>query len=409
MSVLKLINNTGHREEKNLCFVNASLQLLHSIPEVREFFTHRVYRISSKEKLPISDEISRIFRTDGEFKTSAAELRRLVGQYHRRIDICNGSQQDMEEFTRLLLESLEKELHNVTEQSTRLMEKFIGQEMNMRLFANTEDGACTKGHLPRSDPEVFRTIKLSIPDTNKELSLNNLIHNHYSISEENIMMKCSECCQHPSRCPQSGVCMLREASEKKCILMAPMFLYIHLLRFANHDRKNESKVVPETILILPNGDKYRLLSIGNHIGSLTTNGHYQALIRSGSTWIKADDDKNYITNMKNQISGENYILLYKKFSTGSLFVPSKNWEEILEDQPIPPGLHIKLDVQTGRKFAKLTEEPGNITKDKDDKKEKISNNVEKTSQQHLNNTNKMKNSKEIREKDCKKVSLKMYL
>ena len=148
--------------------------------------------------------------------------------------------------------------------------------------------------------------------------------------------------------------MLREASEKKCILMAPMFLYIHLLRFANHDRKNESQVVPETILILPNGDKYRLLSIGNHIGSLTTNGHYQALIRSGSTWIKADDDKNYITNMKNQISGENYILLYKKFSTGSLFVPSKNWEEILEDQPIPPGLHIKLDVQTGRRFAKST-------------------------------------------------------
>ena len=108
MTVLKLVNNTGNKEERNLCFVNASIQLLHSIPEVNEFFTQRVYRISSKEKLPISDEISRIFRTGGEFRTSAAELRRLVGHHHRRIDISDGSQQDMEEFTRLLLECLER-------------------------------------------------------------------------------------------------------------------------------------------------------------------------------------------------------------------------------------------------------------------------------------------------------------
>ena len=99
MPVLKLVNNTGNREEKNLCFVNASIQLLYSIPEVREFFTKREYRISSGERLPYSDEISRIFRTGGEFTTSAAELRRLVGHHHRRIDLCNGSQQDMEEFT----------------------------------------------------------------------------------------------------------------------------------------------------------------------------------------------------------------------------------------------------------------------------------------------------------------------
>ena len=182
MPVLKLVNNTGNREEKNLCFVNASIQLLHSIPEVKEFFTQRVYRISSREKLPISDEISRIFRTEGAFRTSAAELRRLVGDHHRRVDIFNGSQQDMEEFTRLLLECLEKELENVSEQSSSLMEKFIGQETNMRLFVNTGDGACKMGHLPRSDPAIFRTIKLSVPDTNEELSLNNLIHNHYKFS-----------------------------------------------------------------------------------------------------------------------------------------------------------------------------------------------------------------------------------
>ena len=182
MAVLKLVNNTGNKEEKNLCFVNASIQLLHCIPEVKDFFTQRVYKISSRERLPISDEISRIFRTEGVFRTSAAELRRLVGAHHRRVDICNGNQQDMEEFTRLLLECLEKELENNCEQSSRLMGRFIGQEMNMRLFVNTVDGVCSRGHLPRSDPVIFRTIKLSVPDTNEELSLNNLIHNHYKFS-----------------------------------------------------------------------------------------------------------------------------------------------------------------------------------------------------------------------------------
>ena len=74
MAVLKLINNTGQRDEKNLCFVNTSLQLLYSISEVRDFFQEKVYRKNYKERLPISDEVSRIFKTEGQFRTSAAEL-----------------------------------------------------------------------------------------------------------------------------------------------------------------------------------------------------------------------------------------------------------------------------------------------------------------------------------------------
>ena len=89
MVVLKLINNSGHSEEKNLCFVNASLQLLYSIPDVRNFFKDRAYRTDTPLRFPISDELSRIFRTAGQFRTSAAEIRRLTAQYHRRPDICN--------------------------------------------------------------------------------------------------------------------------------------------------------------------------------------------------------------------------------------------------------------------------------------------------------------------------------
>ena len=115
-------------------------------------------------------------------------------------------------------------------------------------------------------------------------------------------------------------------------------MFIHLLRFDCHvNAKIESIVVPENILVLPNGDKYKLLSIANHLGSFINNGHYQALIKRGTIWMKADDENCYKTYLSNEIDGDNYIFLYKKFSTNSPFVPSQCWDEVLEDQPIPEG------------------------------------------------------------------------
>ena len=103
MAALKLVNNTGLRSERNLCYVNTELQLLFSIPDVKDFFASKKYRENYPEKLPICDELSRIFKTQGQFQTTAAELRRLVGSLFNREDICDGEQQDLEEFHTLLL------------------------------------------------------------------------------------------------------------------------------------------------------------------------------------------------------------------------------------------------------------------------------------------------------------------
>ena len=81
MAPLKLVNNTGLESEANLCFVNSALQLLNSIPEFKQFFADKEYRQHFPEKLPISDELSRIFITDGKFPTSTAQLRLLVGTF----------------------------------------------------------------------------------------------------------------------------------------------------------------------------------------------------------------------------------------------------------------------------------------------------------------------------------------
>ena len=144
--------------------------------------------------------------------------------------------------------------------------------------------------------------------------------------------------------------------SQKSLVATPNLLYVQLLRFDDFQNpKIETKVTPENILVLPNKDKYKLISIGNHLGAFINNGHYQALVKIGSKWIMADDNNIQKTNLLYEITGNNYIFVYKKFSTIIPFVATTYWEEVLEDQPIPAGLHVQLDTQTGGKMAKLLE------------------------------------------------------
>ena len=52
---------------------------------------------------------------------------------------------------------------------------------------------------------------------------------------------------------------------------------------------------------------------------------------------------------------KNYIFLNNKFSTTDLFEPTNSWDEVFEDQPVPAGLEIKMDIRTGKKMARQIE------------------------------------------------------
>ena len=132
MAALKLVNNTGLKSEKNLCYVNTELQLLYSTPDVRSFFASKTYREYYQGRLLVCDELSRLFRTEGRFQTSTAEIRRLVGQFHRQEDILNDVQQDLEEFHTLLLSMIEVELSRVGGRQSRFADKFKGKEQTRR-------------------------------------------------------------------------------------------------------------------------------------------------------------------------------------------------------------------------------------------------------------------------------------
>ena len=360
MTALKLVNNTSLRSEKNLCYVNTELQLLYSIPDVNQFFTSKKYRESYEQRLPVCDEISRIFGTGGQIQASAAELRRLVGVFHGRSDICNGIQQDIVEFHTLLLRSIEVELERVGYQQLSFLIKFRGKEKTTKAFLHTRDGCCPKGHMVRTENELFQVIKIEVPPTHKMMSINDLINNKFGKKNEIVQMKCSDCCEHQGLCPQTGKCKLLEGSSKIKLVSTPDILYVQLLRFDGYqNHKITTKITPENILVLPNNDKYKLVSVGNHLGTLINNGHYQAVVKTATNWLKVDDTNITRTTLPQEITENNYIFVYKKFSTTKPFVATKDWEEVLENQPIPPGLKVQLDITTGKKFAKLDDDQTN--------------------------------------------------
>ena len=131
-SKMKLVNNTTLASERNICFVNTALQLLHCVPRMKTFFEMREYRlpVEQKRQMKICDEIARLFNTDGNFISTAAELRRLVAIKSGRNYLCDGSQQDAIEFLVTLLQEVEYEISVDNWEAKTVLQEFWGIEKN---------------------------------------------------------------------------------------------------------------------------------------------------------------------------------------------------------------------------------------------------------------------------------------
>ena len=124
-----------------------------------------------------------------------------------------------------------------------------------------------------------------------------------------------------------------KAVSQRCLVSTPAYLYIQLQRFANHQSlKVETKVIPENLLVLPNSDEYKLISIANHLGTQIRCGHYQALIKIGTKWTMCDDDKSFKTNLNKELNVNNYILVYEKISCIKVSENSNNVKKMFKDQ-----------------------------------------------------------------------------
>jgi len=80
---------------------------------------------------------------------------------------------------------------------------------------------------------------------------------------------------------------------------------------------------------------------------------------------QGEDEDSYVENVDIDSS--------KDFSPTNkeVFIPTHEWQEIKEGQGIPAGLHVRVDMQTGKKEAKLLEKTDGDSKEVEDKKIKF--------------------------------------
>ena len=190
-------------------------------------------------------------------------------------------------------------------------------------------------------------MKLTVPDTDRDISLNNVVANHYAENASTLSMKCSDCCSHKGVCPQTGKCKLMEAVSQRTLISTPKFLFIQLWRFSSHQSlKVKTRVIPENLLVLPNEEKFKLVCILNHLGSRIKNGHYLAFVKTGTNkWIKCDDERMSKTELKKELGGNNYVYVYEKIGSAEPIasVPSEVIENEMVDQSAPLGKETEID------------------------------------------------------------------
>ena len=76
---LKLVNNVRNEKDTwNLCFVNATVQSLYGITEIRDYF--KSMNSENPVNQPVCGEITRMFKSEGKSLESTSKLRKLVAE-----------------------------------------------------------------------------------------------------------------------------------------------------------------------------------------------------------------------------------------------------------------------------------------------------------------------------------------
>ena len=197
MNLFKLCNNTGVREEANICFLNAALQALNSLDYCREFFVNRDYD-PGQVQFPICDEISRIFRLSGsQFTGSAGALRTIIGSLDggRYSYYNDGSQQDSGGFLEVLLNFVDEEIRTLNNTCDSFIQTFQGNQVIVNNFIATPDGACPGCESPTiANEQSFLLLPLIAKQsvTHKK-SIQDIYAGNFDCQSEPFRKRCDGC------------------------------------------------------------------------------------------------------------------------------------------------------------------------------------------------------------------------
>ena len=306
MTSLKLSNRLFNGKFENLCYVNSTLNLLHSNKEFASFFSDKKYLQLDQDPVdfPISSELTKLFNPHDSGVKSARELRRLIAVQSDQPQFATSDQQDVTEFLRTFRDVLVAEfMRNNCESGNSLIGKFTGTEKLKFQFTDE----CSICHYQPADKiEQLDIFSVDILSSKSGSNLSEIIHHHYGKSDER-ELKCL--------CPDSDN---RQVKVVTSMVHGPENLIIELRRYrivAGNQYKAKQIVNIDQVMTLPNGDQYSLVSVVNHQGDTIQTGHYVAFVKSGKFWYLVNDDIVKRVAMKSLSSSDNILLFYSKSLT----------------------------------------------------------------------------------------------
>ena len=147
-----LLRNSPLRsaQDQNMCFTNAALQLLRSVPLFKERVVEHI------DFSPLHTDLKIILDHEGSPNSISAHIiRQRVGENYGRRDLFDGRQNDGMEFLQLLLQCLHPSILSLFRFKTKTQKKYI--------FTG-QSGPCQYcGRLPNDREEEQHVLKIGFP------------------------------------------------------------------------------------------------------------------------------------------------------------------------------------------------------------------------------------------------------
>ena len=338
--VYKIITSKiGLKNLGNTCYMNTCLQnLIHSEYFIKNLFEHKsLISFDSYSTTPISKEFFKIcekFISSDISSYGPSFFKSEFGDKHRNFS--GYGQQDTQEFCRILLEDMNKELNTVKQkipykeldtknkskiqcdkefddffrhrENSFIIDVFYGQIINI-FQCKHRDKSNYNAYCNQETYsfEKIMDLPLLLPKKDGSIDIYDLLDDYFEKMDIDFETKCEKCGK-------------KSTHEKQMKFSQPPNILILSLQRISKRGKNEVEVnFPDELNlnkyidndIYKGNTKYTLYGIGNHSGSINF-GHYYAYIKLNDNYWYEYNDSSVSSHSYGISKRSAYILFYKK-------------------------------------------------------------------------------------------------